>query len=136
MKAEKTISDYQSEIEAALDRLPVLAAQLPPALKPLLRLAPRKGLRAQVSLRRGTTAKDSRQVKQSAPASGWLPDSGFVAISYLPSSAEDDRSAVSTVEDVQDSPAVPAQTPESRSGFNPIAMRGEPLSQTALRERR
>ena len=230
MKTEKTILEEQSEIEAALDHLPALAAQLPAALKPLVRLSPRKGFRVQVSLRRGN-AKDSRQVKQNAPASRWLPDSGLVAISYRPSTPEEDQAVESTVEDVQDSLAKPAETagdpvqdivmalaraekdpqlgfvslkwfrdtylpqqgypwaaipderqrvlvnaidrnwiltsrvanpknpqfpvtaikvnrplsevhsileqePGSRSGFNPIAMRGEPLSQTVLRERR
>ena len=230
MNSEKTILEEQSEIEAALNHLPALVAQLPPALKPLVRLSPRKGFRVQVSLRRGS-AKDSRQVKQNAPASRWLPDSGLVAISYRPSTAEEDQATGSTVEDVQDSPAKAAQIatgpvqdivmalakaekdpqlgfvslkwfrdtflpqqgypwaaipderqrvlvnaidrnwiltskvanpknpqfpvtaikvnrplsevhsileqePGSRSGFNPVAMRGEPLSQTVLRERR
>ena len=53
MKTEKTISEEQSEIEAALDHLPALVAQLPAALKPLVRLSPRKGFRVQVSLRQG-----------------------------------------------------------------------------------
>ena len=109
MKAEKTILEEQSEIEAALDHLPALAAQLPAALKPLVRLSPRKGFRVQVSLRRGN-AKDSRQVKQNAPASRWLPDSGLVAIMYRPSTPEEDQAAESTVEDVQDSLAKPAET--------------------------
>jgi hypothetical protein len=109
MKAEKTILEEQSEIEAALDHLPALAAQLPAALKPLVRLSPRKGFRVQVSLRRGN-AKDSRQVKQNAPARSWLPDSGLVAIMYRPSTPEEDQAAESTVEDVQDSLAKPAET--------------------------
>lgn len=109
MKTEKTILEEQSEIEAALDHLPALAAQLPAALKPLVRLSPRKGFRVQVSLRRGN-AKDSRQVKQNAPASRWLPDSGLVAILYRPSTPEEDQAAESTVEDVQDSLAKPAET--------------------------
>jgi hypothetical protein len=109
MKTEKTILEEQSEIEAALDHLPALAAQLPAALKPLVRLSPRKGFRVQVSLRRGN-AKDSRQVKQNAPASRWLPDSGLVAIMYRPSTPEEDQAAESTVEDVQDSLAKPAET--------------------------
>lgn len=109
MKTEKTILEEQSEIEAALDHLPALAAQLPAALKPLVRLSPRKGFRVQVSLRRGN-AKDSRQVKQNAPARSWLPDSGLVAILYRPSTPEEDQAAESTVEDVQDSLAKPAET--------------------------
>ena len=109
MKAEKTILEEQSEIEAALDHLPALAAQLPAALKPLVRLSPRKGFRVQVSLRRGN-AKDSRQVKQNAPARSWLPDSGLVAILYRPSTPEEDQAVESTVEDVQDSLAKPAET--------------------------
>src|SRR5580700_6669872 len=109
MKNEKTILEEQSEIEAALDRLPTLAALLPAALKPLVKLSPRKGLRVQVSLRRGN-AKDSRQVKQNAPARSWLPDSGLVAISYRPSTPDEEQSVESTVEDVQDSPAKPAET--------------------------
>jgi hypothetical protein len=109
MKAEKTILEEQSEIEAALDHLPALAAQLPAALKPLVRLSPRKGFRVQVSLRRGN-AKDSRQVKQNAPASRWLPDSGLVAILYRPATPEEDQAAESTVDDVQDSLAKPAET--------------------------
>jgi hypothetical protein len=236
MKTEKTILEEQAEIEAALDHLPALAAQLPAALKPLVKLSPRKGLRVQVSLRRGN-AKDSRQVKQNAPARSWLPDSGLVAIYYRPSTPEEDQAIEATTEDVRDSPAKPEmptkpaqpagdpvqeilmalakaekdpqlgfvslkwfrdtylpqqgypwaaipderqrvlvnaidrnwiltskvanpknpqfpvtaikvnrplpevhsileQEPGSRSGFNPIAMRGEPLSQTVLRERR
>jgi hypothetical protein len=109
MKTEKTILEEQSEIEAALDHLPALAAQLPAALKPLVRLSPRKGFRVQVSLRRGN-AKDSRQVKQNAPASRWLPDSGLVAILYRPATPEEDQAAESTVDDVQDSLAKPAET--------------------------
>ena len=109
MKAEKTILEEQSEIEAALDHLPALAAQLPAALKALVRLSPRKGFRVQVSLRRGN-AKDSRQVKQNAPASRWLPDSGLVAILYRPATPEEDQAAESTVDDVQDSLAKPAET--------------------------
>jgi hypothetical protein len=62
-----------------------------------------------VSLRRGN-AKDSRQVKQNAPARSWLPDSGLVAIMYRPSTPEEDQAAESTVEDVQDSLAKPAET--------------------------
>jgi hypothetical protein len=237
MTTEKTVLEEQSEIEAALDQLPALAAQLPAALKPLVRLSPRKGLRVQVSLRRGN-AKDSRQVKQNAPASRWLPDSGVVAIFYRPSTPEEDQATGSIVKAVQaslaktaEAAAKPAeiasdpvqdivialakaekdpqlgfvslkwfrdtylpqqgypwaaipderqrvlvnaidrnwiltskvanpknpqfpvsaikvnrplsevysileQQPGSRSGFNPVAMRGEPLSQTVLRERR
>jgi len=237
MKTERTILEEQSEIESALDQLPALAAQLPAALKPLVMLSPRKGFRVQVSLRRGN-AKDSRQVKQNAPANRWLPDSGLVAISYRPSTPEEERAPEPTLEEVRDSLAKPADTaakpaeadsdptqdivmalakaekdpqlgfvslkwfrdtyltqqgypwatipddrqrvlvnaidrkwiltskvanpkspqfpvtaikvnrplaevrsileqePESRSGFNPVAMRGEPLSQTVLRERR
>ncbi len=108
MKAEKTILDEQSEIEAALDCLPALAAQLPPVLKPLVKLSPRKGLRVQVSLRRGD-AKDSRQVKQNAPARSWLPDTGLIAISYRPSTSEEDQAVASAVEAVQDSLAKPTE---------------------------
>jgi len=237
MKTEKTILEEQAEIEAALDRLPALAAQLPDALKPLVKLSPRKGLRVQVSLRKGS-AKESRQVKQNAPARSWVPDSGLVAIFYRPSTREEDQAVESTVHVVQDAAAKPVETvaerpetardpieeivvalaraekdpqlgfvslkwfrdtylpqqgypwaaipddrqrvlvnaidrnwiltsrvanpknpqfpvtaikvnrplaevrdildrePGSRSGFNPVAMRGEPLSQTILRERR
>lgn len=230
MKNEKTILEEQSEIEAALAHLPALAAQLPAALKPLVRLSPRNGFRAEVSLRTGT-AKESRQVKRNSPAHGWSPDSGLVAITYRPSAAVEDQAPGSAVESVPDSATKPAETaidpvqeivmalakaekdpqlgfvalkwfrdaylpqqgypwaaipddrqralvnaidrnwiltskvanpknpqfpvtaikvnrplsevrsileqdPESRSGFNPIAMQGEPLSKTVLRERR
>lgn len=83
---EKTISEVQSEIETALKRLSGFAAQLPDVLKPLVRLAPPKGVRAQVSLRR---AKTERQVKRNAPADSWSPDSGLVSISYETSPAEE-----------------------------------------------
>jgi|HubBroStandDraft_1064217.scaffolds.fasta_scaffold15735_2 hypothetical protein len=109
MKTEKTILDEQAEIQTALDHLPALAAQLPAALKPLVKLSPRKGLRVQVSLRRGNV-KDSRQVKQNAPARSWLPDSGLVAIFYRPSTPEEDQALDATVEDVQDSLGKPAET--------------------------
>jgi hypothetical protein len=108
MATEKTVLEEQSEIEAALDQLPGLAAQLPVALKPLVNLSPRKGMRVQVSLRRGN-ANDSRQVKQNAPASRWLPDSGVVAISYRPSRPEEDQAA-SSARAVQASLAKPAET--------------------------
>jgi hypothetical protein len=100
--------EEQSEIEAALDQLPALAAQLPAALKPLVKLSPRKGLRVQVSLRRGN-AKESRQVKQNAPARSWLPDSGVVAIYYRPSTPEEDQATESSVKDVQASLAKPVE---------------------------
>src|ERR1022692_1479058 len=162
MKAEKTILEEQSEIEAALDHLPALAAQLPAALKALVRLSPRKGFRVQVSLRRGN-AKDSRQVKQNAPARSWLPDSGLVAIMYrsaIPDESERvlvnaiDRNwiltsrvanpknpqfpvtAIKVNRPLSEVHSILEQEPGPRSGFNPVAMRGEPLSQTVLRERR
>jgi hypothetical protein len=79
MNTEKTILEVQSEIETALRRLPRFAAQLPDALKPLVRLAPPRGARAQVSLRHARTA---RQVRRNAPADSWSPDSGSVSICY------------------------------------------------------
>lgn len=82
MNTEKTILEVQSEIEIALQHLPGLAAQLPDALKPLVRLAPPQGEHAQVSLRH---ARTERQVKRNAPADSWSPDSGLVSISYRPS---------------------------------------------------
>ena len=107
MATEKTVLEEQSEIEAALDQLPGFAAQLPVALKPLVKLSPQKGMRVQVSLRRGNA--NGRQVKQNAPASRWLPDSGVVAISYRPSRPEEDQAA-SSARAVQASLAKPAET--------------------------
>lgn len=79
MNQEKTILEVQAEIEAALERLKAFEAQLPDELKPLLRIAPRKGARAKVSLRH---AKTDRKVKRNAPADCWSPDSGKVSICY------------------------------------------------------
>jgi hypothetical protein len=230
MKADRTISDAQSELEAALHHVSAFAAELPDVLKPLAALAPPAGFRAQVSLRRGN-AKDSRQVKQNAPVSRWSPDSGVAAISYRPSTVEENQAIESTAKDARELLATPAETasdpgrelvtalakaekepqlgfvslkwfrdtylpqqgypwaaipderqrvlvdaidrkwiltskvanpknpqfpvtaikvnrplaevrnileqePGPRSGFNPVAMRGEPLSETVLRERR
>ena len=86
MNTEKTILEVQSEIETALQRLPGLAAQLPDVLRALVKLAPPKGARAQVSLRH---ARTERQVKRNAPADSWSPDSGLVSISYDASPAEE-----------------------------------------------
>lgn len=55
------------------------APELPPALKALVRLAPRPGSRASVSLRH---AKTDRQVKRNAPADNWSPESGLISISF------------------------------------------------------
>ncbi|MEK7408175.1 MAG: hypothetical protein AAB225_24150 [Acidobacteriota bacterium] len=86
MDPDKTILQVQSEIETALQRLPGLEAQLPDVLRPLVRLAPSKGARAQVSLRH---ARTQRQVKRNAPAESWSPDSGLVSISYDTSAVEE-----------------------------------------------
>jgi hypothetical protein len=126
MKSEKTIAEEQSEIEAALDRLPALAAQLPAALKPLVKLSPRKGLRVQVSLRRGSP-KESRQVKQNAPAGSWLPDSGVVAIYYQPSTPEEDEAVESSVADVQDSLAKPVE-----AAAKPLEFGGDPAQEIVM----
>ena len=48
--AERIVLDLQSEIERALDCLSVFAPQLPDGLKPLLKLAPPKGMHAQVGI--------------------------------------------------------------------------------------
>lgn len=85
MKAEKTILDEQSQIETALLQLPKLWKQLPDALKPLARLAPPAGLRADVSLR----SANGRQKKRNAPATSWTPDSGVIEISYRVGTHED-----------------------------------------------
>lgn len=81
----------------------LLFAQLPDVLKPLAKLAPPKGFRVQVSLRRGNP-KDSRQVKQNAPVERWSPDSGLIAISYRPATAEEDEAIEPSVERVENSP--------------------------------
>lgn len=87
MNTENTILNVQLEIEKALDRLSQFESELPDVLKPLVRLAPPKGTRAQVSLRH---AKTERQVKRNAPASSWSPDSGLVSIFYNTSPNEAD----------------------------------------------
>jgi hypothetical protein len=76
---EKTILEMQAELEAALQQLPTLVSQLPEALRPLARLAPREGLRVEVSLRH---AKNERQVKRNSPADRWSPSSGVISVSY------------------------------------------------------
>lgn len=65
------------------------ATELPAALKPLVRLAPRPGTRASVSLRH---AKNDRQVKRNAPADSWNPDSGAISITYGFGPAEEPES--------------------------------------------
>ena len=55
MPAE-TVFDTNAEIEGALDRLRTFEKQLPDGLKPLLRLAPPKGMRAQVALEKESGA--------------------------------------------------------------------------------
>jgi hypothetical protein len=91
-REEKTILDAQSELEAALQHLASLVAQLPDELKPLAKLAPRNGMRAQVSFR---YAKKERRVSKSLPAARWVPDSGLVAISYI-AAASDETLALDT----------------------------------------
>jgi hypothetical protein len=110
MEVHKTILEVQSEVEAALQHLASFAPQLPDPLKPLLKLAPRKGLRAEVSLQ---YAKNQRQVKRNAPAERWSPDSGLVAISYKAAPVEE----TPVVESTPDAPVpprlpAPAQTRE------------------------
>lgn len=75
----QSIQELQSDIEAALRSLPKHENQLPEILKPLLRLAPPKGLWAQVRFRH---SKNERAVKCNAPADAWSPDSGVISISY------------------------------------------------------
>ena len=89
MNTLNTIEKMQNEIEAALEQLPRLEAQLPDVLKPLAKLASGKGVRAQVALRH---AKSGRQVKRNAPADSWSPESGVVSISYNPSPKETEAS--------------------------------------------
>ncbi len=79
MSQSKTIQDLQAEMESALMQLTKFAPELPAALKPLVRLAPRPGSRASVSLRH---AKTDRQVKRNAPADSWSADSGLISISF------------------------------------------------------
>jgi len=79
MNQRMTIQDLQAEMESALMHLSKFAPELPAALKPLVRLAPRPGSRASVSLRH---AKTDRQVKRNAPADSWSADSGVIAISF------------------------------------------------------
>ena len=76
----ETILEVQSELEIALQSLPGFQAQLPDVLKPLVKLAPPKGVRACVSLRHA--GKKPRQVKRNAPADSWSASSGLVSISY------------------------------------------------------
>lgn len=89
MNTDKTILEVQSAIETALQHLPKFAAQLPDVLKPLVRLAPPKGSRTQVSLRH-RHGRNERQVKRNAPADSWSPHSGLVSISYNASPKEAD----------------------------------------------
>lgn len=104
----KSIDQLQSEIEKALRVLPELAHQLPVELKPLARLAPPAGVCARVSLRH---ARSDRQVKRSAPADNWSPESGVVSIAYDTSSAGEagsveTRASNRTHSEVSPSPAV------------------------------
>ena len=76
----KTIQTVQIEISQALEQLTLLAAQLPPTLKPLLEhVTPPPGRQVVVSLRRG-----DRQVKKTAKAESWSPESGELRISFPP----------------------------------------------------
>src|SRR5437867_6765176 len=86
LASQKTILQVQSEIEIALKRLPGFAAELPEVLRPLLRLSPNEGARAQVSLLHAGT---KRRVKRNAPAVSWSPESGIVSISYAASPEEE-----------------------------------------------
>jgi hypothetical protein len=107
---DKTILEVQSEIETALKQLPHLVAQLPDVLKPLAKLAPREGLRAEVSLR---YAKNERQVKRNSPADRWVPDSGVIAIFYKASSAKEEQAhEPRTEKPAHSSPIPPAETPQ------------------------
>jgi hypothetical protein len=94
-----TILELQSDLEIALQCLPRFQAQLPDVLKPLVNLAPRKGVRAHVSLRH---AAKGRQIKRNAPAETWKTGPDFVlAISY----------EANTAEDREEAERHPAQTP-------------------------
>jgi hypothetical protein len=78
--SEKTVQEVQAEIEAALAGLPQFESQLPANLKPLLRLAPPKGARAQVSFLKG---RNHRQVRRSASLDRWWSaETGTVSIGY------------------------------------------------------
>jgi hypothetical protein len=78
--SEKTVQEVQAEIEAALAGLPQFESQLPANLKPLLRLAPPRGTRAQVSFLKG---KKGRQVRRSAAMDKWWSaKTGTVSIGY------------------------------------------------------
>lgn len=92
----KTIAEVQAEIERALECLPSLANQLPPALRPLLSLAAPNGARVHVSLRHGDLKKN-RQIKSTAPADSWSPETDFAAISFEEVSATEPESPPVTV---------------------------------------
>ena len=74
--SSKTITDMQTEIEKALEHLSQ-RRELPDDLRPLLSLAPPKSGKVHVSLR-----KKDRQIKKTASAQNWSPESGTVSISF------------------------------------------------------
>lgn len=89
MNTKKTIKEDQSEIATAVQCLPEFANQLPEVLRPLVRLAPPKGFRAQVSLCHAETKRKGRQIKRNAPGDTWPPDEGLACISYESSPVEE-----------------------------------------------
>ena len=115
MKAEKTILDEQSQIEAALLQLPKLWKQLPDALKPLARLAPPAGLRADVSLR----SANGRQKKRNAPAASWTPDSGVIEISYRVGTHEETQATEQATDTMARTEPEPKSAAPARAAIDP-----------------
>jgi len=73
----KTIGDLQAAIEAALARLP--STPLPPGLEALDIFLSPPGMSARVSLRH---AEKQRQIRRSADASHWNPQTCYVVIDF------------------------------------------------------
>jgi hypothetical protein len=118
MKPQKTILNVQSEIEAALQRLPEFAHSLPDVLKPLERLAPPRGTCVHISLRHAGT---DRQVKRSAPSDSWSPEAGLVSISYESSPSEGSPVHTGTSEFKSRSETIPGGADTAAPNQNTVA---------------
>ena len=185
----------QAELEKALAALPNYFAELPEALKPLLKLAPPKGQRAKISRRadaisvsyEAVNARPPKPAKRPEPAKGnparemvhalasaeagrqfvvlkWFRDTYLPQAGYGWAATPDDRhnvlaeaiqrrwiltsripnprnpqfpvTAIRVNRALAEVRAILGQDRGERLRFAPIAIPGEPLSATVLRERR
>ncbi len=84
--SSRTIADVQAELEAALAQLS--GVPLPPGLEGLKVLVP-NGMTASVSLRH---AESDRQIRRTADASSWNPESCKAVIQFCPAERTTDGS--------------------------------------------